>query len=83
MQSATLAEHKARDATRTECEEIEFERHGARYAYHSCPICPHGLIKGYEVRLTGDEKTDGFLRGMKQATIEASTCRSDHPELCG
>lgn len=74
--AATFGEHIARDAIRTECEEIKVVRHGQPFIFHSCPPCPHGKVKGYEMK---DDQYQLWSRKMKEAVIERLDCQSDHP----
>jgi hypothetical protein len=68
--------HWASDLTRTTCEEVEFTGGGQMFLLHSCPACPHGRIRGFEVR------KDRFLAlnwRRKHAQVIAIRCEDDHP----
>lgn len=48
---------------------------------HACrPLCPHGLEKGYQIRLTGFEEVDSRQRRVKLATVDGLTCASPYHE---
>lgn len=57
------------------------EDDGETYEQHDCPICPHGLFKGYQFKLSGDPESDAAQRRLKDRRLEILDCLSpEHTE---
>lgn len=48
---------------------------GVGFEYHSCrPVCPHGVDRGYEIRLTGNPAVDRKQRLLALQSVDLLTC---------
>ena len=41
---------------------------------HECPPCPHGLLRGFEMPLTGSDSNDHKGRLLRLQSLDSLTC---------
>jgi hypothetical protein len=45
---------------------------------HTCPRCLHGVVRGYDLTLTGDPNTDAWERKLKLHVVDSMTCSDSY-----